>query len=297
MFIRPFSYLISSDPDIFEIGVTTKDLKNKFEKLSGIKASNQKIEIAFINNEEKDNEYFWYNLNFFVYDITKFPLKIANNFYEQTIDLNANNTIEQLKNEILEKTGIPKERQLFYKKDKILDNDTILKNEKLHKIHFQIHSSTFLYKSLLKIKYPDSKTIIIKTDLIKSGIELIEEIERKKFKKELQIPYNIKYNNKLISLNDLLIHCGIKDGDLIELEERNSYLIYIKTLTGKQFKVYVTPNDTIYMVKYFIKLNEGIPIDQIRLIFQGVQLEDNKTLEEYEIAKDSILHMVLRLRG
>ena len=51
------------------------------------------------------------------------------------------------------------------------------------------------------------------------------------------------------------------------------------------------------MVKFFIQLHEGIPIDQIRLIFEGMQMEDHKTIESYGIENESILHMVLRLRG
>lgn len=73
--------------------------------------------------------------------------------------------------------------------------------------------------------------------------------------------------------------------------------IFVKSINGKSRTLTVNPTDTVATIKQQIKDKEGIEVGEQRLIFGGKNLEDNRTMQDYNIGAESTIHLVLRVRG
>lgn len=76
-----------------------------------------------------------------------------------------------------------------------------------------------------------------------------------------------------------------------------SFQIFVKSISGQSRAVTVEKTDTILSIKQKIQDKEGVPPDQQRLIYSGKNLENDRTVGEYNLEKDSTIHLVLRVQG
>jgi ubiquitin len=73
--------------------------------------------------------------------------------------------------------------------------------------------------------------------------------------------------------------------------------LFVKTLTGKTITLEVEPDDLIESVKSKLQDKEGVPLDQQKLIFKGNELQSDTKLYDYNVKNESVIHMVLGLKG
>ena len=192
------------------------------------------------------------------------------------LDVEPEDTIQNVKTKLADEIGIPADQQRLTFDENAFPKDTLEKAKK----KIPVKSTHAVYTPRIGL-YAKPEAFIKNVD---ANIQVKEEIPPDRL--------HLILNKEELIDDRTLKYYDIQAGSTLHLFRKLQGRIHVKTQTGKMITLEVVPEDTIENVKKKVFEEEGIAVECTHIVYAGKTLEDQRTLGDYNIRRESILHLI-----